>query len=278
MAAARRSIAQSRSEGDEMRGTYIGRDRMLIDLAYGGMLIVPSDDYSLMPILATRGAIEPPLTNYVTATVHAGHTVVDIGANVGYFTVLAATRVGTTGRVIAFEANPTMCGLLKDNLALNWLTDHAVEVRNEAVYSENGSVKFHASTRFVGDSSIRERPPSDNRVDEITMIDVPAVRLDDALASVPTVDLVKIDIEGGEYHAFLGMMNLIRERRIGRIIFEWNAVMLGDQAARFANTLRTIRDAYGGSLHILNEESKPAPVSVDALERVPFYPFALIEF
>src|SRR4051794_33151645 len=127
-----------------MRGTYIGRDRMLIDLAYGGMLIVPSDDYSLMPTLVIQGALEPLLTNFFASHVRPGHTVVDVGANVGYFTVLAAKLVGTEGRVIAFEANPTMCRLLKDNLAVNWLTDHDVGVRNEAAYSDNVPIKFRA--------------------------------------------------------------------------------------------------------------------------------------
>ncbi|MEV6923090.1 FkbM family methyltransferase [Dactylosporangium sp. NPDC051485] len=261
-----------------MHGTYIGNDRMLIELAYGGMLVVPSDDYSLMPSLATRGAIEPPLTNYFTAAVHPGQTVVDVGANVGYFTVLAARRVGAGGRVVAFEANPATAGLLRDNLSLNWLTEHNIEVRTEAAYSENGSIGFHASSRFVGDSSIQQRPEHEHRLDDITTIQVPAVRLDDALADLPRIDLLKIDIEGGEFRAFQGMMGLIRARRIGRIVFEWNAVMLGADRAPFAEMLRVIRDECGGGFYALDQGGRPAPLAIDQLEQVPFYPFALIDF
>ena len=260
-----------------MRGTYIGRDRMLIDLVYGGMLVVPADDYSLMPALTTWGAIEPPLTKFLANNLQPGQTIVDVGANVGYFTVLAAKLVGTGGRIIAFEANPTTSELLKDNLAMNWLTDHDIVVRTEAAYSENTSVKFHASAKFVGDSSIQERPAHAHRLDDITMIEVPAVRLDDALQDVPVVDLLKIDIEGGEYHAFLGMMRLIRDKRIRRIVFEWNAIMLGADTGRFAAVLRTIRDELGGTFHALDQEGRPSPVTIEELEKVPFYPFAVIE-
>ncbi|GAA3215372.1 FkbM family methyltransferase [Dactylosporangium siamense] len=260
-----------------MRGTYIGRDRMLIDLVYGGMLVVPADDYSLMPALTTWGAIEPPLTKFFASSVKPGHTIVDIGANVGYFTVLAAKLIGTEGRIIAFEANPTTCELLKDNLSLNWLTDHDITVRTEAAYSENTSVKFYASAKFVGDSSIQERPTHAHRLDDVTTIEVPAVKLDDALKDVPVIDLLKIDIEGGEYHAFTGMMQLIREDRIRRIVFEWNAIMLGADTERFAAVLRTIRDECGGTFHALNQEGQPSPISIDELEKIPFYPFAVIE-
>lgn len=260
-----------------MRGTYIGRDRMLIDLVYGGMLVVPADDYSLMPALTTWGAIEPPLTKFFAGHVKPGHTIVDVGANVGYFTVLAAKLVGTQGRIIAFEANPATCDLLKDNLSLNWLTDHDITVRTEAAYSDNTTVKFHASAKFVGDSSIQQRPAHAHRRDEITMIEVPAVRLDDALAGLPVIDLLKIDIEGGEFHAFTGMMNLIKEDRIRRIVFEWNAIMLGPDTERFAALLRTVRDDYGGAFRVLDQEGQPSPVTIDELVQVPFYPFAVIE-
>jgi predicted methyltransferase len=60
-----------------------------------------------MPALTTWGAIEPPLTKFFASSLKPGHTIVDVGTNVGYFTVLAAKIIGTEGRVIAFEANPT---------------------------------------------------------------------------------------------------------------------------------------------------------------------------
>ncbi|WP_433610095.1 FkbM family methyltransferase [Dactylosporangium sp. CA-139114] len=259
-----------------MRGTYIGRGRMLVDAVYGAMLVVPSDDYSLMPSLVTWGAIEPPLTRFLAAEIGPGQTFVDVGANIGYFTVLAAQRVGGTGRVVAFEANPVTAGLLRDNLAVNWLTEHDVTVRGEAAFSSDTTITFNASAKWVGDSSIHVRPGNPHRDDRITTMEVPAVRLDDALRDAGPIDILKIDIEGGEYHAFLGMMGLIRGRRIRRIVFEWNAIMLGEDRERFADLLATIRDECGGRFFVLDAAARPAPVALGDLTRLDFYPFAVI--
>ncbi|GAA3273132.1 FkbM family methyltransferase [Dactylosporangium vinaceum] len=261
-----------------LRGTYIGNNRMLIETAYGSMLLAPADDYSLMPSLVTWGAIEGPLTKFLAMTIQPGQTFVDIGANIGYFTVLATQRTGLGGKVIAFEANPTTAGILRDNLAVNWLTEHNVVVHNQAAYSANTTIKFHASAKWVGDSSIQHRPDHVNRVDEVTSMEVPAVRLDDALRDAGVIDVLKIDIEGGEYHAFMGMMDLIRQRRIRRIVFEWNSLMLGADRGRFADLLRTIGKECGGRLHALSADIRPTPIDVSDLERVDFYPFAIIDF
>jgi FkbM family methyltransferase len=262
-----------------MHGTYIGRGRMLIHLAYGGMLVVSSEDYVMMPILTCVGATEPALTHFFASQLKPGDTVVDVGAHVGYFTVLAARLVGETGRIVSFEANPKTFDLLKDNLAINWLTDHDITVRNEAAYSDNVPITFHASAKFAGESSLHKYPTRENRIDdEITPIEVPGVRLDDVLASEPTIDLLKIDIEGGEYHGFQGMMGLIQKMRIRRIIFELNSTLLGEDRPRFFSVLRTIRDDHGGVFHLLDDKGAPQPVQLEELEKASFYPYALIQF
>ncbi|MFI5911211.1 FkbM family methyltransferase [Dactylosporangium sp. NPDC051541] len=261
-----------------LRGTYIGNNRMLVETIYNAMLVMPADDYSLMPSLVTWGAIEGPLTKFLASELRPGQTFVDVGANIGYFTVLATQRVGLGGKVIAFEANPGTAAVLRDNLAVNWLTEHNVVVHNQAAYSANTTVRFNASARWVGDSSIQHRPGNAHRLDEITAIEVPAVRLDDALQSAGVIDVLKIDIEGGEYQAFMGMMGLIRQRRVRRLIFEWNTLMLGADRGRFADLLRTIGAECGGRFSALDGEARLKPMQVSDLERVDFYPFAIIDF
>ncbi|WP_433079926.1 FkbM family methyltransferase [Dactylosporangium sp. CA-052675] len=123
-----------------LRGTYIGNGRMLVETAYGATLMVPSDDYGLMPPLVTRGAIEPALTGYLASQLRPGQTFADVGAGIGYFTVLAAQRVGGTGKVIAFEPDPAAAAVLRDNLAANRLTGHDVEVRADPVRLDDVAV------------------------------------------------------------------------------------------------------------------------------------------
>ncbi|MCE5169219.1 hypothetical protein LQV63_07840 [Paenibacillus profundus] len=70
-----------------MHAIYMGNERLLVKPVYGGKLIVPSADLSITPELVMHGAMEWPLTKYLENHVKKGHVLVDIGANVGYFTV-----------------------------------------------------------------------------------------------------------------------------------------------------------------------------------------------
>ncbi|WP_020059798.1 FkbM family methyltransferase [Bacillus sp. 123MFChir2] len=260
-----------------MFGTYIGDDKMLIKMSYCGFLMISSKDLSLMPSLVTTGAIEPLLTKFFIQEVKPGNTIVDIGANVGYFTVLAGYLVGTHGKVIGYEANPTVYEILQDNIAMNWTTTQT-KLYNKAVYSEEKTLSFRSSNKFHGDSSTHVRPENENRVEDYTIIDVEGVTLDQQLRDIPQIDVLKIDIEGGEYHAFLGMMELIKQKKIKRIVFEWNVVMLGEDKDLFFRLLQEIQEKHGGSFHILDQEGRPVQVALEAITYYEFYPYGLIEF
>ncbi|MFB5679274.1 FkbM family methyltransferase [Paenibacillus terreus] len=260
-----------------MHGTYIGDHKMLISLGYGGWITVSSQDYSLMPVLVTTGYFEYPLTNYFLKYIKAGDTVVDIGANIGYFTLLAARQVGTQGKVIGYEANPEMLPILRDNLAMNWVTDQ-VTLSNKAIYSENKNLEIQISERFPCYSSINERPEDNNVVDRYKKISIPGVTLDSELMDMDRIDLVKIDIEGGEYQAFLGMRGLIKQGKIKNISFEWNRPMLGEECEPFIQLLNLILHHHGGRLYVLSTEGDPVPVKLQEIISKDFYPFALIQF
>ncbi|MCA1320521.1 FkbM family methyltransferase [Bacillus tianshenii] len=257
-----------------MFGTYIGNNKMLVKLAYEGMLMVSADDLSLMPSLVTNGYIEYPLTNYFINEVKSGDTVVDIGTNVGYFTLLAGKLVGNQGKVIGFEANTNVFSLLEDNIAMNWLTEQ-IAVYNKAVYSENTTLKLKISNKFQGDSTLKKNSLL-NDADNI-LLNVEAISLDSELNHLKQIDVLKIDIEGGEYHAFLGMMDMIKLKKIKRIVFEWNKKMLGDEVEPFAELLKEILYSYDGLLYTLNNKGEPLPTTIETLTSIDFYPFALIE-
>ena len=65
------------------------------------------------------GVWEPAITSFVRQTLQAGDVFVDIGANIGYYSCLAAKLTGSTGRVHAIEASPTICTILEENLRIN---------------------------------------------------------------------------------------------------------------------------------------------------------------
>lgn len=261
-----------------MHGTYIGNNKMLINLGYGGYLTISSRDLSIMPTLVSTGVFEVPLTKYYINNIKSGHTIVDIGANVGYFTLLAAKLVGEQGKVIAYEANAELANNIKDNLAMNWITEN-VSVINKAVYSCNQILEFKTSSKFHAYSSIYDKPKDENLLDTYTASNIEAVALDNEFANHEgAIDLLKIDIEGGEYHAFKGMLSLLKSKQVKRISFEWNKPMLGTDADLLLKLIEDLQNHYGAYLFYLDSDGNPIPAKLDDVAKFDFVPFVIIEF
>jgi FkbM family methyltransferase len=136
-------------------------------------------------------------------------TVLDVGANIGYFTLLAAHLVGPGGLVRGFEPHDEVRDRLARNVARNGLTN--VEISPEAVTSLTGEIPFYVSADASnqGVSSTDEGPARHGERARRPRL-VPAVRLDDAAASLGRrIDVVKLDIEDGEEAAILGAEQLL---------------------------------------------------------------------
>src|SRR5207249_4760314 len=135
------------------------------------------------------GSFERPLVKEFTRVVRQGMTVVDIGANVGFYTLVASRLVGAAGQVVAFEPDPRLHGYLTRNLQDNNCTN--VIARQAAVTDHAGTARFTSDPGGTG-----------GRVSEEAGDAVEAVALDDLDLDV---DVVKMDIEGGEVRALAGM-------------------------------------------------------------------------
>jgi len=148
---------------------------------------------------------ETEVTHAITALVKPGWVCVDAGAHIGYFTLLLAKLVGPEGRVVAFEADQSNADLLRLNVSLNGYEDR-VKVEHSAV--SDGSRDSVAL--YSGPSSFEASilPQSDSRVSE-----VPATSLDRYFRRGERLDIVKMDIEGGETKAIPGMRRLLLETR-----------------------------------------------------------------
>jgi FkbM family methyltransferase len=260
-----------------MNTLYIGNNRLLSQTGYGGRLLIPSEDLSLAPELIFTGGLELPLTRYFQNNLRDGHRVLDIGANIGYFSVLIGMLIGPSGKLWAYEPHPRLFAFLMDNLSINYLRDRA-EVSAKAVYSARAELPFHASQRYMGNSSIHK--PNDfyhrHYTDEFQTIKVETEVLNRRAEEFGILDFVKIDIEGGEYHAMLGMEKLIQDR-IRNLVFEVNRNMLAEDWEPFCSLLRKFRDHYGKRFSLLSPEGVPVPVDLEQLLAREGYPYALME-
>ena len=94
----------------------------LVQTLFGHKYFVDSSDLVMTPQLIVYRQWESELSSFIHSSVTADSVFVDVGANFGYFSVLAAARMGVSGRgfVVAVEPNPQMVALLRKNAAINW--------------------------------------------------------------------------------------------------------------------------------------------------------------
>lgn len=145
---------------------------------------------------------EKQTTKIFKSLVKPGMTVVDVGAYIGYFALMASKLVGYNGRVWAFEPEPRNFANLVRNIELNGF-DNVFPVQ-KAVSDRNWKAELFVTERQSGECSlveIKRRPHQTVTVDTVT--------LDSFLKNVP-VDIIKADIDGGEMAMLLGSENLVR--------------------------------------------------------------------
>ncbi len=204
------------------RGTFIGNNRVLVHLATGGHLVVRADDLSILPELLRDGMYDVPFTRFLQRVLRPDDVFVDIGANVGLFTIIGGFQAWR-GRTIAYEAAPPMLEVLQDNVAMNWFSDR-VTVRGVAVGAEAGRARFGFPVRQHGLGGLGVTAATLRAGDpraEVQEFDVEVVRLDDDLAELgQPIRLVKIDVEGGEASVLDGMRGLLEGGRIDALSME----------------------------------------------------------
>jgi FkbM family methyltransferase len=171
---------------------------------------------------AFTGRYEPQETLILSHLLHDGDVFVDAGANWGYFTLAAASLVRPNGRVIAFEPEPRMAKMLAANIIRNGLT--AVIVRPLALGGGEGSVHFASFDADGGNWGVsRGVFPG-----ELSDFECATRALDDVLDDdrVERVQLLKIDVEGGEVEVLAGMRRGLATGRYRYVLLECHPELL----------------------------------------------------
>jgi len=156
-------------------------------------------------LLRTAKTYEPGVTAVIERVLSPGMTFVDIGANIGYFSVLASKKVANTGKVFAIEPYPYNIKLIQQNIALNQCDN--VDVLPFALSKTKGFLSYDDSAGNSG--NVGDLDSNFAKLLKSTI--VYCMPLDELIDSATKVDLIKMDIEGAEYLALQGMQRIISE-------------------------------------------------------------------
>lgn len=169
---------------------------------------------------------ESETTDYFVRHLSEGQTFVDIGANHGYFTLLAASLVGPTGRVIAFEPNPNVFAQLQTHVQLNHFesrtTLHACALSDQRADAARLYVSRDAINSGLSSLTPNAELLAAGGLSEEATVSVPVDTFDRwfSTAGASCIDLIKIDVEGAEARVVVGMSQSLRTGRIRTLIVE----------------------------------------------------------
>jgi FkbM family methyltransferase len=198
----------------------VAPDGMRMSLAYRATTVLGPWDY--LPVLAgplkgsswvaratigscVTGSYESDIQDVFSTVVRPGDVVYDIGANVGFLTLLAAKLVGPAGTVVAFEPDPASRAYLRRHLDLNAVTN--VQIVPAAVSSSPGIARFRRGGHI-----------SQGQLDDAGELEVGVIALDDYVAAARVPTLVKVDVEGAEVDVLRGAQATIRSHRPAFIV------------------------------------------------------------
>jgi FkbM family methyltransferase len=181
-------------------GTYVGGGRVLTRTAGGLKMYVAANDVCISPHIILDGVWEEWTEATLRRVVKRGMRILEIGANVGYFTLLMAQLAGPPGSVYAFECDPELAQIAEDNAEINGFAGR-VTVDRRAVGESPGSAQFRRAQRHRGGGTLvadlQQIPQLRETEREALTVEVTTV---DALLEQlgRTFDFVKIDAEGAE--------------------------------------------------------------------------------
>lgn len=249
-----------RTMGVHYKVVKVNNCRMKIDLR----------DNIISRYLFVDGVWEPYESQLMSNLLLPGMTVIDVGAHIGYHSLLAAQAIGTKGRVISFEPSPDNYRLLTENIQLNGFSE-VIHAENAALSDQRGELELFLSSYNTGDHRIYSTLSDDDELfnagAQRLSVKVAALKLDDYLDQqhVSHVDLIKIDVQGAEMSVLSGMkQTLLRNPEL--ILFtEFWPHGLRRFGTEPQDLLSFLVDEIGFSLfHIQPEEHRVVPVTPES--------------
>jgi FkbM family methyltransferase len=189
-----------------------------------------------------QGDVEPAVQQVLTESLRPGMVFYDLGANIGFFSLLAARLVGVTGKVFSFEPDPEIASRLLRNIERNGFEN--VKVVEAGIWSVTGPVNFVASDvsspdRGVGKFVANEGGPKGTMTQ--------CVALDEFVRYAPPPDVIKCDVEGAEVEVFRGAEKLLASHHpliLCELHSHANETFLREHFSRLGYVLKSVDELH----------------------------------
>ncbi|TRZ92793.1 MAG: FkbM family methyltransferase [Dehalococcoidia bacterium] len=221
----KQSLAQAVFPLERIMANYIPGSRKLTRSVYnlmtrhpegwinihGSPVLINVRDNGIGSKMFLQGGYASGRISEIRKAVKEGDTVIDIGANIGYFTVLLANLVGPEGKVYAFEPDPRNFHLLQRTVERNGWSH--VTIEQKAVSNKVGEFLLYQSPSWAGSAL--------TPCDHVSVVKVQVITLDEFLSDEHNVSFVKMDMDGSEPLAISGMTQLIQRSPNIRLLAEY---------------------------------------------------------
>jgi len=209
------------------------------------------------------GIWEENETKLIKKEIHKDEVVLDIGANIGYYSLIFAKLVGPQGKIFSFEPEPSNFNLLKKNIEVNNFQN--VTVERMAVSDENGKTKLFLSEKDSGQHRIYQCKSISNNyvsVDKITLDDY---FKNNSLAE--KISFVKMDVEGSELGVLKGMKSILNKNYHLKLILEFSPLHLKEFGVNPGDVLKFLK-AYDFNFYLIDSNGLK-PATEDSLLEIP---------
>jgi len=203
----------------------IGRYKIVLDRS-------ESHDFQMLKTFESGLIYEPEVSSYIIKNLKLGETFMDIGANNGYYTVLAADLVGPSGKIISIEPNPNAFRRLMHNVKFNNLSN--VVTLNVALSDHDGNAIIYLNK---GSDDGQASLIKSVHVQPLGQIELKRF---DHLFIDEKISIVKMDVEGSEINIIKGMENYLKSHKEVKIVMEWNPTYRTNDEFNYLSSLFNI--------------------------------------
>ncbi|HKT29571.1 FkbM family methyltransferase [Dyella sp.] len=248
---------------------YPVSEKLIRKTVHGPSIMLSGKDLSVTPKIAHQGYYELREELFLKKVLCGGDYFVDVGANVGAFSLLAACMVGPFGRVYAYEPNPLAADMLKHSATMNWMHERLI-VSNVAVGERPGHAMLHFNPSRLGDASIADDTHVEARTRTIEYlgndeaVNTSIVTLDDEFPYDLPITCLRIDAEGHEAYVLRGAQRLLSRQCVDYVIVKAVEEIAGKAWSDLLDALQQVC-GYGYSLYTLGINARPIPIELDAV-------------